>query len=189
MTAGAMIRRARPATPPRAAASSAASGAGCRVFAVAALLLLAACGAPPAARLGSPAPDFTLETPDGSTVRLSELKGKPVFINFCATWCGPCREEMPAMQELFDQYRDRGLVILAVEMEEDARVVRRWIEQGGYTFTFVLDKEGEQVKRYNVTAAPTSYFVGRDGVIRDLKLGALSRAEMQSKVEKLMAAS
>jgi peroxiredoxin len=150
-------------------------------------LFLAACsGAQPAARLGSPAPDFTLQSADGSTVRLADLKGKPVFINFWATWCGPCREEMPAMQDLYEQYRDQGLVILAVDMEEDLRLVRRWIDQGGYTFTFVLDSEGEQVKRYNVNASPTSYFVGRDGVIRDLKLGALSRDEMRAKVEKLL---
>jgi len=151
-----------------------------------AMLLVACGGAQPAARLGSPAPDFTLQSADGSTVRLADLKGKPVFINFWATWCGPCREEMPAMQELYEQYRDQGLVILAVDMEEDVRLVRRWIDQGGYTFTFVLDSDGEQVKRYNVNASPTSYFVGRDGVIRDLKLGALSRDEMRAKVEKLL---
>ena len=154
-----------------------------------ALLLLVACGAPPTARLGSPAPDFTLPSIDSTPVRLSEFKGQPVFINFWATWCVPCREEMPLMQEVYDQYRDRGLVILAVNMEEDARTVRRWVEQGGFTFTFLLDGEGEQVKRYNVTAAPTSYFVGRDGVIRDLKLGALSRNDLQAKVEKLLADS
>jgi len=151
-----------------------------------ALLAAAACGTQPAARLGGPAPDFKLQDVNGEPVSLTQFKGKPVFINFWATWCGPCREEMPAMQELYDQYRDRGLVILALDMEEDSRLVRRWIDQGGYTFTFLLDSEGEQVKRYNVTAAPTSYFVGSDGVIRDLKLGALSRAEMQAKVEKLM---
>jgi peroxiredoxin len=151
------------------------------------VLALAACsGAQPAARLGSPAPDFTLPTADGGTVRLADLKGKPVLINFWATWCQPCREEMPAMQELYEQYRDRGLVILAIDMEEDLRPVRRWIDQGGYTFTFLLDSEGEQVKRYNINASPTSYFVARDGVIRDLKLGALSRGEMQTRVEKLL---
>jgi peroxiredoxin len=150
-------------------------------------LALAACSsAPGTARLGGPAPDFSLPTADGGTVRLADLKGKPVLINFWATWCQPCREEMPAMQELYEQYRDRGLVILAVDMEEDLRPVRRWIDQGGYTFTFLLDGEGEQVKRYNINASPTSYFVARDGVIRDLKLGALSRGEMQTKIEKLL---
>jgi peroxiredoxin len=151
-----------------------------------ALLAAGACGSQPAARLGGPAPDFKLQDVDGEPVSLAQFKGKPVLINFWATWCAPCREEMPAMQELYDQYRDRGLVILALDMEEDSRQVRRWIDQGGYTFTFLLDSEGEQVKRYNVTAAPTSYFIGPDGVVRDLKLGALSRAEMQAKVEKLV---
>ena len=151
------------------------------------VLLLAACGTAPAARLGSPAPDFTLQTVDGTPLRLSDLKGKPVFMNFWATWCVPCREEMPAMQALYEQYRDRGLVVLAVNMEEDEARVRRWVDQGGFTYTFVLDSEGQQLKRYNVNAAPTSYFIGRDGVIRDLKLGAISRAEMETKVEKLLA--
>jgi cytochrome c biogenesis protein CcmG, thiol:disulfide interchange protein DsbE len=147
---------------------------------------LVGCSAPPAARLGGPAPDFTLQTVDGETVQLAQLKGKPVWINFWATWCVPCREEMPAMQELYDQYRDQGLVIVAVNMEEDAATVRRWIEGGGYGFTFVVDSDGQQVKRYNVTAAPTSYFVGRDGVIRDLKLGQISRGEMVAKLDKLL---
>jgi peroxiredoxin len=151
------------------------------------VVALVACSSTrPAARLGGPAPDFSLATADGGTVRLADLKGKPVLINFWATWCQPCREEMPAMQELYEQYRERGLVILAVDMEEDLRPVRRWIDRGGYTFTFLLDSEGEQVKRYNINASPTSYFVGRDGVIRDLKLGALSRGEMQTKIEKLL---
>jgi peroxiredoxin len=96
---------------------------------------------------------------------------------------------MPAMQAVYEQYRDRGLVILAIDMEEDPRRVQRWIDQGGYTFTFLLDSEGEQVKRYNINASPTSYFVGPDGVIRDLKLGALSPTEMKTKVEKLLGQS
>ncbi len=150
------------------------------------IVWLAACGPAPAAKLGSPAPDFTLNTPDGSTVQLAQLKGKPVWINFWATWCVPCREEMPAMQELYEQYRDKGLVILAVNMEEDGPTVQRWIDSGGYSFTFVLDSDGQQVKRYNVKAAPTSYFVGRDGVIQDQKLGQISRTEMVSKLDKLL---
>jgi peroxiredoxin len=120
------------------------------------VLLLAACGTAPAARLGSPAPDFTLQTVDGTPLRLSDLKGKPVFMNFWATWCVPCREEMPAMQALYEQYRDRGLVILAVNMEEDEARVRRWVDQGGFTYTFVLDSEGQQLKRYNFSTARAS---------------------------------
>lgn len=91
------------------------------------------------------------------------------------------------MQELYEQqYRDKGLVILAVNMEEDNATVQRWIDSGGYSFTFVLDSDGQQVKRYNVKAAPTSYFVGRDGVIQDQKLGQISRTEMVSKLDKLL---
>jgi thiol-disulfide isomerase/thioredoxin len=164
----------------------AARRTGAAIAALLAVVWLAACGAPPAARLGGPAPDFTLQTVDGAPLQLAQLKGKPVWINFWATWCVPCREEMPAMQELYDEYHGRGLEIVAVNMEEDPATVRRWITSGGYDFTFVLDSEGQQVKRYNVTAAPTSYFVDRDGVIRDLKLGQISRGEMVAKLDKLL---
>jgi cytochrome c biogenesis protein CcmG/thiol:disulfide interchange protein DsbE len=150
------------------------------------LLLLTACSGPPQARLGSAAPDFTLQSIDGTSVRLSDFKGKPILINFWATWCVPCREEMPLLQATYEQYREQGLVILAVDMEEDASLVRRWVEQGGYTFTFLLDSDGELLKRYNVTAAPTSYFLSPEGVIKDLKLGALSRGDLQSKVEAVL---
>src|SRR5438874_1268118 len=86
------------------------------------VLVFAACsGAQPAARLGGQAPDFTLQSVGGGPIRLADLKGKPVFINFWATWCEPCREEMPAMQAVYEQYRDRGLIILAIDMEEDER--------------------------------------------------------------------
>jgi thiol-disulfide isomerase/thioredoxin len=147
-------------------------------------LLLGCCLAVPA--LAKNAPDPAYKTLDGHTQKLSALRGKVVVVNFWATWCVPCREEMPAMQELYDQYRDRGLAILAVNMEEDAPTVRRWIDSGGYGFTFVLDADGQQTKRYNVTAAPTSYFVGPDGVIHDLKLGQISRNEMVAKLDKLL---
>jgi cytochrome c biogenesis protein CcmG/thiol:disulfide interchange protein DsbE len=156
---------------------------------LAALVVATACAPATVARVGSPAPDFTLPSVDGPPVRLADLKGRPVFVNFWATWCAPCREEMPAMQALYERYRDQGLVLLAVNMEEDEARVRRWIEQGGYTFTFLLDSDGQLVKRYNVNAAPTSYFIDRDGVIRDLKLGAISPAEMETKVRGLLAAS
>jgi cytochrome c biogenesis protein CcmG, thiol:disulfide interchange protein DsbE len=130
------------------------------------LLLPAACSGPPQARLGSPAPDFTLQNIDGTSVRLSDFKGKPILINFWATWCVPCREEMPLLQATYEQYREQGLVILAIDLEEDASLVRRWVEQGGYTFTFLLDSDGELLKRYNVTAAPTSYFLMLRSAIR-----------------------
>jgi thiol-disulfide isomerase/thioredoxin len=145
--------------------------------------------AAPVARLGGPAPAFALPGLDGRTVRLADFQGRPVVINFWATWCVPCREEMPLLQEAYERYRERGLVVIAVDIEEPEAVMRRWVEQGGFTLTFVRDPDGSEVKRYNVTSAPTTYFVGPDGVIRDLKLGALSRAELDSKLAALFAAS
>jgi peroxiredoxin len=95
---------------------------------------------------------------------------------------------MPLLQEAYERYRERGLVVIAINMEEPESVVRRWVEQGGFTLTFVRDADGTQVKRYNVTSAPTTYFVDPAGVIRDLKLGAVTRADLDSKVAALLAA-
>ncbi len=155
-----------------------------------ALLLSAACApAATVARLGGPAPEFALPRLDGSTVRLADFKGRPVVINFWATWCAPCREEMPVIQEVYERYRERGLAVVAINMEEPEGVVRRLVEQGGFTLTFARDADGAQVKRYNVTSAPTTYFIGADGIIRDVKLGAVTQADLDTKVQALLTAS
>jgi peroxiredoxin len=158
-------------------------------LAVAALMVASGCTpAATVARLGGPAPEFALPDLGGQTVRLGDFKGRPVVINFWATWCAPCREEMPLLQEAYERYRERGLVVIAINMEEPESVVRRWVEQGGFTLTFVRDADGTQVKRYNVTSAPTTYFVDSAGVIRDVKLGAVTRADLDGKVAALLAA-
>ena len=151
------------------------------------LMLSSACaGGPEVVRLGAPAPRFALPNVDGGTVRLGELKGRPVVVNSWATWCAPCREEMPLLEEAYEHYRARGLAVIAVNMEEDERIVRRWIDQGGFTFTFVRDTDGTQVKRWNVNSAPTTWFVDADGVARDVKFGALSRGELEARIDRLL---
>jgi len=124
--------------------------------------------------LGSPAPDFQLENLDGQTVVLSELRGRPVLLNFWASWCGPCRLEMPFLQEVSEDemWRGQGLVILAVNLREPASVAREFMEDNGLSFTVLLDSQGEVGMLYNTQYIPMTYFVDNDGIIRNIKRGA-----------------
>src|SRR5687768_4481211 len=99
---------------------------------------------------GQPAPDFTLSASDGSTYRLSELRGRPVMINFWATWCGPCKDEMPAIDEAYQAHKDSGLIVLAVNVEESAERVATYAAKLKLTFPVLVDREGSVSARYRV---------------------------------------
>ncbi|HFQ13317.1 MAG TPA: TlpA family protein disulfide reductase [Gammaproteobacteria bacterium] len=111
-----------------------------------------------------PAPDFGLTNLAGQSVRLSDYRGRLVLLNFWATFCGPCRREMPALQALWQSYREQGLVVLALAADRGGpQTVAEFVAEGGYRFPVLLDGEGEVRKRYEVRALPTSYLIGRDG--------------------------
>jgi len=109
--------------------------------------------------------DFDLENTRGETVSLSSLKGKIVFLNFWATWCGPCREEMPSMQQLYEAYADKGLEILAVNLMEDGQSVERFARELSLTFPMLLDRQGRVGSIYGARAIPTTYLIDRDGYV------------------------
>ena len=117
------------------------------------------------------AEDFALSTPGGKTFRLSEHRGKVVFVNFWATWCPPCREEMPAMEKLWQRYRDRGLVVVAVSLDRDPLVVPPFVKEKGFSFAVALDPKMQTAHAYGVRALPASFFVDRKGVMSLLALG------------------
>ena len=120
------------------------------------------------------AEDFTLATPKGQKVKLSDQRGKLVFINFWATWCPPCREEMPAMQRLWERQKDNGLVILAISLDSDPSVVPSFVKNHGFTFTVLVDPTMESANAYGVRALPASFIVDRQGVVTGLALGPRS---------------
>jgi peroxiredoxin len=144
-------------------------------------LLLVACeqgGQPPSAgsgaraAVGSPAPDFTLTDLQGQKVTLSQFRGKVILVNFWATWCPPCREEMPSMEELFRRFQDQGLVMLAVNIEEDGeRTVPRFLQGKDYSFPILLDPGTTAQNLYQVFRFPETFVIDRNGTIVDRVIG------------------
>jgi cytochrome c-type biogenesis protein len=115
--------------------------------------------------VGQTAPDFTVKQLDGQQVSLSALQGKIVLLNFWATWCGPCRAEMPSFQALADKYRTQGFEVLAVNYAEQPDAVGAFVREVGFTFRVGLDPSGVINRQYHVGGYPTSYVIGRDGAI------------------------
>lgn len=136
---------------------------------------------------GNLAPDFELVTLSGEKVKLSDYRGKKVLLNFWASWCGPCRAEMPDMQELHQEGRE-DVVILAVNATQTERSTEspaEFIKELGLTFPIVLDEKGEVSKTYQVVALPTSYFIDSEGKIDDKFTGTLSYQQMITGLSKL----
>ena len=140
-------------------------------------------------RVGEIPPDFTLKDLNGKTWTVSELKGKPVVLNFWATWCAPCKFEMPALESIYQKYKDKGLVILAVDIKTDngEAAVRKYQQDIGLSFPVVMDTTGETENNYRVRAYPTSFFIGKDGKLREVKRGAfMSADQIAASVDKIV---
>jgi len=138
---------------------------------------------------GFTAPDFTLKLLDGGEVTLSELRGKVVLVNFWASWCPPCREEMPAIESVYGSYKDLGLVVIGANLtaQDSEQEAASFAKEVGVTFPIALDTDNMVGNFYRVTALPTSFFIDRKGVIRSVIVGGpMSEAVIQSKVEELL---
>ncbi len=151
-----------------------------------------AAGAPAALRAspqgGFLAPDFTLQTFHGKQVMLSTLRGKVVVVNLWASWCPPCRAEMPALDKVYQENRAAGLEVLAVNAtnQDTEAAARAYAEQLGLSFPVLLDPGGDVGRRYLLRALPTTFFVDRRGVIRSVVVGGpMSEALIASKVQDL----
>lgn len=138
---------------------------------------LAVGGAKVAAEEGALAPDFLLEQLDGPDLRLSDFRGKPVVLNFWATWCDPCRKEMPQFVRAYGEYKDEGLEIVAVNLQEGKTISQRFVDDYGVDFTVLVDRDAEVGDRYRVDALPMTFFIGRDGVVRSFYFGPFLEEE------------
>lgn len=140
-------------------------------------------------REGFAAPDFTLELMRGGEVTLSDLRGRVVIVNLWASWCPPCRAEMPALQRLYEDNHERGLEILAVNstFQDSAGAAQDFVDELGLTFLVPLDRSGDVSRLYQLRALPSTFFIDRHGVIRQVVLGGpMSEATLQVAVESLM---
>jgi cytochrome c biogenesis protein CcmG/thiol:disulfide interchange protein DsbE len=146
----------------------------------------------PAPQKGFLAPDFALETAEGKTIRLSELRGQPVVLNIWASWCGPCRAEMPALQRVYQAYQAQGLEILGLNStaQDDRQLAQAFVAEQGLTFPILFDTQGEATRLYAVRALPTTYFIDAQGVIQEVVTGGpMAEALLRIRVEQLIEAS
>lgn len=135
--------------------------------------------------IGMKAPNFSLKTIDGKTVQLSQLRGKAVIVNFWATWCPPCRAEMPDMQTFYEQYyRQVEIVAVNVMVRDSQEKVREFIKDYHLTFPVVLDVDGNVMKQYDIQPIPTSFIIDRQGIIREKQIDYMSYEQMVQYAEK-----
>lgn len=169
------------------------------VVVVLALLALLAVGwvqrqAPPLS--GGSAPDFELKTFQGETIRLADLKGKPVVINFWASWCIPCRDEAPALQALWEKYRDQGLVVIGVDYVDTEPEAKKFIDEFHQTYPAGPDVGTLISQKFKITGVPETYFITREGQVLQGKdsagrpngnyIGAVPASVLESRVQALM---
>jgi peroxiredoxin len=139
--------------------------------------------------VGSLAPDFTLQTLDGSSINLSSLRGKNVLINYWVTWCVPCIEEMPTLQKLSQEYQGKDLVMLSINgiAQDDLAKVKDTVTKFGMTYPVVLDEGDTVFKSYWMGFMPTTLFIDSQGVIRHIKFGGADETELRATIEQLLA--
>jgi peroxiredoxin len=137
---------------------------------------------------GEMAPDFTLQTINGKTYKLSNLRGKKVLLNFFATWCPPCKGEMPNMEEFYKENNDKDITVLAVNLttgETDPNNIPKFISNYGLTFPVLLDKQGNIGDIYQAFSIPTSYFIDTKGIIREKMVGAMDKETMENYISNI----
>ena len=135
--------------------------------------------------VGKPAPDFTLKDVDGREVALKDLRGKAVLLNFWATWCEPCRDEMPHLEALHEAFKDKGLVVIGINATESAEIARKYFAEQGYTFQSLLDPAGDAYNKYGAGGYPGTVLIDKDGIVRYAQRGFNSKVDLRAEVLKL----
>jgi len=132
------------------------------------------------------APNFTLALLDGKSFQFSDYKGKPVLINFFASWCLPCREEMPVLEKIVREYQPKGVVFLGIAVDDTEEKMKEFIKRYGVTFPVGLDKTAETQKAFGLYGIPTTYFIDKKGVINYFHSGVVTEELLQHELDKLL---
>lgn len=146
-------------------------------------------GPPPNPKEGFTAPDFTLDLLDGGQLTLSELRGHPVVLNLWASWCLPCRSEMPAIEKVYQSNKEAGLIVIGLNLtsQDSESDIRAFAQELALTFPIALDRDGSVRDRFQLLGLPTTYFIDQSGIIRSVVVGGpMSEATIQSNVEELL---
>ena len=135
--------------------------------------------------VGHPAPDFTLQTLEGERLNLSDLQGEAVVLNFWASWCPPCRAEMPELEQAYRNNQGGGLVVLGVNQGEEQAVVADFARRFGLSFPILLDQQLQASRAYQANSLPTTYFIDRNGVIRGRVTGQMNAALLTERLRSI----
>ena len=136
--------------------------------------------------IGNVAPDFSLTDLNGNPIRLADLRGQPVIVNFWASWCAPCVEEFPLLREAAERHSDDGLVVIGIVWADRSAAARDFMARNGGTWATAMDP-GEQVARdYGILGPPETYFIGRDGTITGRHIGQITAASLDAKIAAIL---
>jgi peroxiredoxin len=133
--------------------------------------------------VGQPAPNFALRNADGEIVKLSDLRGKVVWVNFWATWCRPCKQELPDIQKLYGEKRDQGLEVLAVNYQDPREDAIGYFRDNDLQIPMLLDASGSVYNQYRLQGLPDSFFVDREGNVAALHYGYMTEEKMRQRLE------
>jgi len=134
---------------------------------------------------GKKAPDFILQDLQGEKHRLSDYRGRGVFLNFWGTYCKPCEREMPAMQRQYEKYKEQGVDILAVNVDETNFAVRQFVKEYGLTFPVMIDKGSQVQNVYGIDQLPATYLVDKNGTVVDVFLGGLDESKIKEYMDEI----
>jgi len=149
-------------------------------------ITLTAAASGPAPKVGKEAPDFRVQGLDGQFYRLSDFRGRPVWINFWASWCPPCRAENPDIEAVYQSNQANGLVVLGIAIGEDDSDVRGYAGRTNLTYTIGLDRGTDIAAAYRIVGIPTHFFIDRDGILREWRIGSMSKKTMEKNVAAIM---
>jgi cytochrome c biogenesis protein CcmG, thiol:disulfide interchange protein DsbE len=159
-----------------------------RMIVAAALALLAACsngGVGSTARIGQAAPDWKDPLVTGGSLSMAQLRGKPVFMDFFATWCPPCNDEAPEVNAAYQRYKPQGLQVVGIDVEENAQKAKQFVDQHQLSYPAVVDS-GTLSDLYSINGMPVGVFIDKTGLIRKIEVGQLSSAQLNADIKAIL---